>query len=85
MEQATSFDDWLKNSTLISQPRSQRIGFGILNRHIDGPFPSDYYTRTVNQPVARFFGAMLPSRPWFKDLDISLQTYRENLLKTISS
>ncbi len=85
MEQATSFDDWLKNSTLISQPRSQRLGFGTLNRHIDGPFPSDYYTRIINRPVSQFFGAMLPSPSWFTELDVSLEPYREELLEKVSS
>ena len=85
MAQAKSFDDWLKNSTLISQPRSQRLGFGTLNRHIDGPFPSDYYTRITNRPISQFFGAMLPSPSWFQSLDISLEPHREALLKKVSS
>ncbi|NEZ66546.1 polymerase [Leptolyngbyaceae cyanobacterium CCMR0082] len=85
MAQATSFEDWLKNSTLISQPRSQRLGFGTLNRHIDGPFPLDYYTRIINRPMSQFFGAMLPSPSWFKELDVSLEPYREELLENISS
>ena len=42
MKAASSFDDWLKNNQLFKQPRSQRVGFGGLYRHIDGPFPLDY-------------------------------------------
>ncbi|MEA5464694.1 O-antigen ligase family protein [Leptothoe sp. PORK10 BA2] len=83
MNNASSFEDWLKNSTLITQPRSQRLGFGVLNRHIEGSLPSDYYTRVLNQPMNHFFGAMLSSPTWQPELDHMLQTKRENFLKTI--
>lgn len=84
MEQADSFDSWLKNNNLISQPRSQRLGFGTLHRHIDGHLPVDYYARVVNQPIVQFFDAMFPARKWFRDLDTALQPERDRLLQTIS-
>ena len=85
MDQATSFDDWLKNSRLIEQPRSQRVGFGALNRHIDGPFPLDYAPRIVNQPVEISLASMLSASPFFPELDTALQPQRQKLLSQIKS
>ena len=83
MERASSFDEWLKYSRLISQPRCQRLGFGTLSRHIDGPLPSDYYTRTLNQPMSMFFAAMLSSSTFLPELDTALQPQRDRLLTAV--
>ncbi|MEO0352587.1 MAG: O-antigen ligase family protein [Cyanobacteria bacterium P01_A01_bin.15] len=83
MDQAASFDDWLKNSGLIAQPRSQRVGFGALNRHIDGPFPVDYSPRIVNQPVNIVFESLFAVPTFFPELDGVLQPQRQRLLSQI--
>ncbi|MBT9311361.1 O-antigen ligase family protein [Leptothoe kymatousa] len=84
MENSNSFNDWLKRNVIVSQPRSQRLGFGVLNRHIDGPHPSDYYTRVVNQQINLFFKSMFITSTWAPELDKTLQPFKNNLLKIIS-
>ncbi|NEZ60311.1 O-antigen ligase family protein [Adonisia turfae] len=83
MEQAASFDDWLKNSKLIEQPRTQRVGFGALNRHIDGPLPLDYSPSIVNQPATMVFSGFLGAPSFFPALDHALQAKRQTLLSQI--
>ncbi|EKV03441.1 lipid A core-O-antigen ligase-like enyme [Leptolyngbya sp. PCC 7375] len=85
MSGANSFDDWLRNSGLIEQPRSQRVGFGALNRHIDGPFPVDYAPRMVNQPIATTFGDLFYAPGFSPELDSRLQIKRESLISKIKA
>ncbi|MEM6252977.1 MAG: O-antigen ligase family protein [Cyanobacteria bacterium P01_D01_bin.156] len=85
MRQATSFDDWLKNSGLILQPRSERIGFGILNRHIDGPFPIDYAPQIVNQPVRATLTTLFSTPTFFPELERFLQPRRQRLISKLES
>jgi tetratricopeptide (TPR) repeat protein len=80
MDTATSFDDWLKRTAPSWQPRSERLGFGVLSRHIDGPIPVDFYPRIENVPIAQFFTDVFVSSPYMPPLDIALQPYREALL-----
>ncbi|ESA38245.1 o-antigen polymerase [Leptolyngbya sp. Heron Island J] len=83
MNEATTFDDWLKNSGLIEQPRSRRVGFGALYRHIDGPFPVDYAPRMVNQPVANTLEDLFAAPSFFPELESSLQPKRQTLLSQL--
>ncbi|MFG6100442.1 O-antigen ligase family protein [Leptothoe sp. ISB3NOV94-8A] len=85
MNEANSFDDWLKNSGLIEQPRSQRVGFGTLSRHIDGPFPVDYAPHMVNQPISNTFGDLFSAPSFSPELDSRLQIERESLLSQIKA
>lgn len=80
-----TLDDWLKVNAPSWQPRSQRLGFGVISRHIDGPIPSDFYPRVENIPMVEFFSELLPSPIYFPDLDIALQPLREDLLKQVQS
>lgn len=84
MEQATSFDAWLKNNQLIEQPRTQRVGFGALNRHIDGPLPLDYSPSIVNQPVTIAFSGLIGAPSFFPELDRILQKNREKILSQVN-
>ena len=83
MEQAPSFESWLKNSGIVEQPRTQRVGFGALNRHIDGPFPVDYAPRIVNQPVNTAVAGLFPSLTFSPELDGLLYTKQQNILSQI--
>ncbi|NJL45437.1 MAG: hypothetical protein HC922_06290 [Leptolyngbyaceae cyanobacterium SM2_3_12] len=80
MDQASSFTDWLQRTAPRWQPRSGRLGFGVLSRHIDGPNPSDFYPRVENVPVVKFFEEMYPSPVYFPALDTALQPVQNRLL-----
>ncbi|MGF1459625.1 MAG: O-antigen ligase family protein [Leptolyngbyaceae cyanobacterium] len=80
MNAADSFDQWLKATAPYIRLRNERLGFGVLMRHDDGPSPTDYYLRLENLAMTRFFEVMLPSPPYFAPLDRQLQPYREALL-----
>jgi uncharacterized protein involved in response to NO len=80
MAQATSLDDWLKRIAPAAPLRNDRLGFGVLMRQIDGPAPTDYYTRIENIPMVQFFNEVLPSPVYFPALDQALQPLRESLL-----
>ena len=79
MAQATDFTDWLQRTAPIWQPRSERLGFGVLSRHIDGPNPSDFLPRAENIPVVQFFGPLFPSPVFFPALDNALAPAQQAL------
>ncbi|MFM7470533.1 MAG: O-antigen ligase family protein [Nodosilinea sp.] len=79
MDRASSFNDWLHQQAPSWQPRSGRLGFGVLSRHIDGPNPSDFYPRVENIAVVRFFEEIFPSPVFFPALDRALQLRQSNL------
>lgn len=80
MNTAESFDDWLKQTAPIVQPRNERLGFGVLSRHVDGINPKDYLPLLDNLPVKRFFEGLFLSSSYFPELDEKLQPMREKLL-----
>ncbi|MBW4483315.1 MAG: O-antigen ligase family protein [Tildeniella torsiva UHER 1998/13D] len=79
MEAATDFTDWLQRTAPSWQPRSQRLGFGILSRHIDGPNPSDFLPRVENIPVVQFFEPLFTSPIFLPALDRALEPYQVEL------
>lgn len=81
MDNATNFKDWLQRTAPSWQPRSGRLGFGVLSRHIDGPTPSDFYPRIENVPMAKFFSEVIPSPVFFPALDRALQPYQQKALE----
>lgn len=76
---AESFEDWLKRTAPSWQPRSNRLGFGVLIRQIDGPLPSDFYPRVENIPVVQFFTTVFVSPVYLPAFDQALQPYRDQL------
>jgi len=76
MDNATDFKTWLQRTAPIWQPRSGRLGFGVLSRHIDGPTPSDFYPRVENVPMVKFFPEVIPSPTFFPALDRALAPYQ---------
>ncbi|MBD2260800.1 O-antigen ligase family protein [Pseudanabaena sp. FACHB-2040] len=85
MNQSPSLEVWLKQNAPSWQPRSQRLGFGIISRHIDGPQPSDYLPRIENVPMVKFFDTVFPEAIYLPELDSALQPYRDELLNQVSS
>lgn len=85
MNEAKTFDSWLKQRAPIVEPRHERTGFGVLSRHIDGILPKDYLPILDNLPVKRFFSGLFPSSTYFPELDEALQPTRDNLLAELSS
>lgn len=83
METATSFTDWLQRTAPSWQPRSQRLGFGVLSRHIDGPNPSDFLPRVENIPVVQFFEPLFTSPVFMPALDKALGTSQRELLSKL--
>ncbi|MGB3138538.1 MAG: O-antigen ligase family protein, partial [Nodosilinea sp.] len=81
MASASDFDDWLHRTAPSWQPRSERLGFGVLSRHIDGPNPSDFLPRVENIPVVQFFEPLFPSPVFFPALDNALQPYQTALIE----
>ncbi|MEO0532748.1 MAG: O-antigen ligase family protein [Cyanobacteria bacterium P01_A01_bin.123] len=84
MSSAETFFQWLKMLAPNWQPRSQRLGFGVLMRHIDGSLPSDFLPRIENIPMTEFFDIVLPSPNYLPSWDIALQPLRQNLIDRVS-
>jgi hypothetical protein len=86
MNEAESFDQWLKDNPPFVELRSERLGFGVLMRHDDGPNPKDFYRRQENLAMSRFFEAVMPLRyPTFlPTLERLLQPYRTTLLEQVT-
>ena len=81
MNEAATFDQWLKETVPFTRLRSERLGFGVLLRHDDGPNPEDFYFRWENLAIARFFASILPSPQFAPALDNQLQPHRDALLE----
>ncbi|MGD1859428.1 MAG: O-antigen ligase family protein [Leptolyngbyaceae cyanobacterium] len=85
MDEADTFDQWLKDLTPYARLRSERLGYGVLMRHDDGPSPTDFYARWENLAVSRFFETLVFSPQFSFELDQKLQPYRKALLEQIAT
>jgi uncharacterized protein involved in response to NO len=83
MAQSKSLDEWIKLHAPVTQYRRERAGFGVLSRHIDGPAPQDFFEVVDNTAMTTFFSEILPSVPYFPELDLSLQPLRLKLWQAI--
>ncbi|MEM6520484.1 MAG: O-antigen ligase family protein [Cyanobacteria bacterium P01_D01_bin.71] len=83
MDEAETFEQWLKNVVPYVRLRSERLGYGVLMRHDDGPSPTDFYARWENLAISRFFETLVLSPQFSFELDQKLQPYREALLQKI--
>lgn len=83
MEQSKSFEQWLKQKAPVLQSRFERLGFGVLSRHIDGPIPSDFFPVVENVAITTWFSELLPTPIYYPELDLALQPLRDNLLQQI--
>jgi tetratricopeptide (TPR) repeat protein len=84
MAQSHTLDQWLKEKAPTQPLRNERLGFGTLSRHMDGPNPIDYLPRLENIPMTRFLGELFPSPKYFPKFDQALQPNRDQLLNRIS-
>ncbi|NEQ31272.1 MAG: O-antigen ligase family protein [Leptolyngbya sp. SIO4C5] len=80
MDAADSLKGWLRTAPTWN-PRSNRLGFGALSRHIDGPLPTDYYPRTERLPMSHFFDSLFDSSSYRPQLEQSLQAERDRLIQ----
>lgn len=80
MNAAPSFDTWLKQAPPVRELRRTRTGFGILNRHIDGPAPVDFLVVVENRAIVDVFPELFPSLSYFPEFDRLLQPQWEKLL-----
>lgn len=83
MQGAESFAQWLHNAP-DWEPRSKRLGFGVLSRHIDGLLPADYLPRIENVPMVKFFEELLPSPAYIPEWDRALQPQRQALIQSLA-
>ncbi|WP_448571575.1 hypothetical protein, partial [Trichothermofontia sp.] len=81
MNAAPSFDTWLKQAAPVRELRRTRTGFGILNRHIDGPAPVDFLVVVENRAIVDVFPELFPSLSYFPEFDRLLQPQRDQLLR----
>jgi hypothetical protein len=85
LQAVPDFYSWLRQSAPVLRYRRQRLGFGVSQRHIDGPNPEDFYLVTENLPMVTWFNEMLPSPIVFPALDYALQPLREVLWQAIAN
>jgi hypothetical protein len=76
-ERSASFHQWLTEMAPVRSQRNQRLGFGVLSRHIDGPLPSDFAPRLENVLMTQFFGDLFPAEIYNPGLDQLLAPLRE--------
>ncbi|CAN5682247.1 O-antigen ligase family protein [soil metagenome] len=79
-EKSASFHQWLTEMAPVRSQRNQRLGFGVLSRHIDGPLPSDFAPRLENVLMTQFFGDLFPAEIYNPGLDQLLAPLREQLI-----
>lgn len=57
---SSEFHEWLTLSGPSRQRRNQRLGFGTISRHIDGPLPSDFSAAAENVLIIDYLSPLLP-------------------------
>ena len=80
---SATFDQWLNQNNLFLPYRRQRLGFGVVSRHIDGPQPEDFFLIVENLPINTWFEELFPSPFYDPPFDLALQPLREKLLKKV--
>ena len=78
-EQSMPFDTWLKDLKHYQAVRQERLGFGVLNRHLGGAVPVDYGYTLENLLINQFFPNLFPQRSFFPRLDLYLERLRLGL------
>lgn len=83
MERSDNFDRWVKQNAPVWQYRRQRLGFGVLSRHIDGSIPTDFWIVADNIAMTTWFAELLPSPVYMPELDLALQPWQDAVIKEI--
>jgi uncharacterized protein involved in response to NO len=85
MNISSNIDEWLKQKAPNRNLQNQRLGFGIISRHIDGPIPNDFLPRIENIPMTYFFNSLLDSPVYSPELESILQPLRLNLIQNVKA
>ncbi len=80
MNQSTSLHQWLTQTAPTRQYRRERLGFGVLSRHIDGSIPRDFLLVSETIPIAVFFQDVFHNPTYLYDLDQALTEDRRRVL-----
>ncbi|MGB3787232.1 MAG: O-antigen ligase family protein [Phormidesmis sp.] len=57
----STFHTWLTQSAPSRQRRNQRLGFGTISRHIDGPLPRDFFATSENVLITNYLSSAFPT------------------------
>jgi tetratricopeptide (TPR) repeat protein len=74
--QNRSLRDWLGDVQHYQSYRPDRLGFGVLSRHLGGSIPKDYGLRYDNLLINHFLSDLFPERSYFPALDLKLEQFR---------
>jgi len=85
MAAAPSFDRWVRQTGPTRAETLQRLGFGVLSRHVGGPLPRDYILLGENVAIAHLFGEGFASAAYFPALDRLLEVERSRLLADVAA
>ncbi len=80
MNQSTSLHQWLTQTAPTRQYRRERLGFGVLSRHIDGSIPRDFLLVSETIPITVFFQDVFHNPTYLYDLDQALAADRRKVL-----
>ena len=83
MNNANSFAQWLQEYVPAMQSRRQRLGFGVISRHIDGATPTDFLMVVENIAISTWFSELFPSPIYAPEIDRALQPWREELIAKV--
>jgi len=83
MNAAKNFDQWVKQLAPTRQYRRERLGFGLVSRHLDGVTPRDFYTVSERIAIAQLLNELFPPLLYSPQLDNALERDRTALLNTI--
>jgi len=70
--QNRSLRDWLGDLRHYQSYRPDRLGFGVLSRHLGGAIPKDYGLRYENLLIRDFLSDLFPERSYFPELDLRI-------------
>ena len=85
LSEASDFRDWLTQKSPSRQNQNQRLGFGTISRHIDGPLPSDFFATPENVLVTHSLADLFPSLESQSDLNKLIQPLKTKLLTQIAA
>jgi len=83
MQASSNLHQWLTQMSPVLQYRRERLGFGVVSRHIDGPNPKDFFLVVDNLPMTLWFNELFPSPFYDSEFDRILQPEREKLLQQV--
>ncbi|MBE9063601.1 O-antigen ligase family protein [cf. Phormidesmis sp. LEGE 11477] len=66
---SSDFHNWLTQSGPSRQRRNQRLGFGTISRHIDGPLPRDFLATSENILITNYLSSLFPTLADSSDLE----------------